>query len=179
MDVIREKKKFKLLDKAVHTPAFMGSWAIIYIFWVLITWRLDYQFLLVGLVSTYALTRFNQSMIIGPAERFHVNRETAFMVVRYLWLMLVAIIKANIDVAKIVLQRKMPISPGIVKFKSGVKKDFDRVVLANSITLTPGTLTIDMIDDVYVVHCLTRANAEEVCNWDMEKELLKIEEKGA
>jgi multicomponent Na+:H+ antiporter subunit E len=179
VEVIREKKKFKLLDKAVHTPAFMGSWTALFLFWVLITWRLNYQFLLVGLISTYALTRFNQSMIIGPAERFHVNKGTVLMGARYLWLMLVAIVKANIDVAKIVLQRKMPISPGIVKFKTGVKKDFDRVVLANSITLTPGTLTIDMIDDVYVVHCLTRANAEEVCNWDMEKELIKIEQKGA
>jgi multicomponent Na+:H+ antiporter subunit E len=91
--------------------------------------------------------------------------------------MLVAIVKANIDVAVIVLQRRMPISPGIVKFKTDIRKDFRQGILANSITLTPGTLTIDMEDDVYVVHCLTRANAEDVCQWNMEQELLQIEEK--
>ncbi len=169
----------KFFDPEIHSPSFFGSWLVLMVFWILITWTLNYQSLLAGFIGSYALTRFNHSLLITPEQRFYITRKTAFMFLRYLGLMLVAIFKANIDVAKIVLQRQMPISPGIVKFKSDIRKDLDRVILANSITLTPGTLTIDMVDDVYVVHCLTRENAEEVCSWNMGQELLQIERAGS
>jgi multicomponent Na+:H+ antiporter subunit E len=179
VDTTSAKKKFRLLNPEVHTPSFYGSWLLLMGFWILITWTLNYQSLLVGLVASYGLTRFNRSLIIVPSERFFLNKETVRLSLRYAWLMLVAIIKANIDVAVIVLQRRMPISPGIVKFKTNIRRDFNRVILANSITLTPGTLTIDMEDDVYVIHCLTRANADDVCQWNMEQELFQIESKGS
>lgn len=172
-------KSKKFFDPKIHSPSFLGSWLVLMVFWVLITWTLNYQSLLAGFIGSYALTRFNYSLLITSEQRFQITGKTAFMFIRYLGLMLVAIVKANIDVAKIVLQRKMPISPGIVKFKSDIKKDLDRVILANSITLTPGTLTIDMVDDVYVVHCLTRENADEVCSWNMGEELLQIERTGS
>lgn len=180
MGTTGEKSRIqKFFDPAVHTPSFYGSWLLLMVFWIMITWKVDYQTLLVGLVGSYSLTRFNRSLIIGPEDRFFITRETFRLSLRYLWMMLVAIFKANIDVAKIVLQKEMPISPGIVKFKSEIKKDFDKVILANSITLTPGTLTVDMVDDVYIVHCLTRENAEDVCHWNMGLELLQIERKGS
>ena len=173
-----KNKLIKLINPSIHTPSFIGAFLMLYTFWVLITWRLDYQYLITGFVAAYFLTRFNNSLILQPKERFAINKGTIPMLVRYLGYMIVAIVKANIDVAKIVLQRKMPISPGLVKFRSEVQKDFTKVMLANSITLTPGTLTIDLEDDVYVVHCLTRENADEVVNWDMEKELIKLEKRG-
>jgi len=169
----------KFFDPKIHTRSFMGSWFVLMVFWVLITWTFNYQSLLAGFLGSYGLTRFNRSLIIGPSQRFYITPETVFMFTRYLGLMLVAIVKANIDVAKIVLQRRMPISPGIVKFKSDIKKDLNKVILANSITLTPGTLTIDMEEGVYVVHCLTRENAEDVCRWNMGEELAEIERRGS
>ena len=51
-----------------------------------------------------------------------------------------------------VIHPKMPVKPGIVKVKSSLKTDIGKVFLANSITMTPGTITVDIIDDYFYVH---------------------------
>jgi len=62
------------------------------------------------------------------------------------------IIKANFDVAYRVIHPKMPIKPGIVVIKTCLKSDIAKMILANSITLTPGTFTLDVIGDDLLVH---------------------------
>jgi len=62
------------------------------------------------------------------------------------------LILANLDVARRVISPKIPLNPGIVKVKTGLKGDFGKLTLANSITLTPGTLSIDVIGDEIYVH---------------------------
>ena len=63
-----------------------------------------------------------------------------------------ALIKSNIDVALRVINPKLPIKPGIVKVRTKLKSKMGRITLANSITLTPGTLTVDVKDDVFYIH---------------------------
>lgn len=70
----------------------------------------------------------------------------------YLFVLSWEIVKSNIDVALRVLNPKLPINPGIVKVKTRLKSPIGRMILANSITLTPGTLTIDMKDDELYIH---------------------------
>lgn len=172
-----KKKIFKAPKK--HATSFWGTFVVLLLFWILITWRLHYQHLVVGAFVSYALVRFNNDILFTPDDRPFLNRKTIVLGARYFLDLVIAIFKANIDVALIVLRPKMPISPGIVKFKSRANKSVTKVALANSITLTPGTLTLDVIDDVYVVHCLTRANAVDVADWDMEKKMLAIGEAGS
>jgi len=89
--------------------------------------------------------------------------------VRYFWLIIYILIliweciKANIDVAYRVLHPAMPIKPGIVKVKLNLQSDFARAMLANSITMTPGTITVDIIDDFIYVHWIyvSSENPEE------------------
>lgn len=73
------------------------------------------------------------------------------------------LILANIDVARRVLTPKIPLNPGIVKVDTRLKGDFGKLVLANSITLTPGTLSLDVIDQSIYVHTvdIKGATAEE------------------
>ena len=61
-------------------------------------------------------------------------------------------IKANIDVARRVINPSLPINPGIVAIKTNLKSDQAKLFLANSITLTPGTLTVDIVDDTLYIH---------------------------
>jgi multicomponent Na+:H+ antiporter subunit E len=61
-------------------------------------------------------------------------------------------IKANLDVARRVISPSLPINPGIVKIKTRLKSDYAKMVLANSITLTPGTLSVDIVDDYIYIH---------------------------
>lgn len=90
------------------------------------------------------------------------------------WL-LVEIVKANFQVAHIILARKPGISPTIVRVKALQKTDLGRVIFANSIILTPATLTLDMADGVLTVHGLTRASARAVESNTMNRRVALLE----
>lgn len=77
------------------------------------------------------------------------------------------IIKSSLDVTRIVLHPKLPVSPTLIELKSESDDPFDVVTLANSITLTPGTLSVDVDDNVIKVHALTKAGAEDLFKGDM------------
>ncbi|WP_187296186.1 Na+/H+ antiporter subunit E [Tepidibacter mesophilus] len=97
-------------------------------------------------------------------------------IIQYIFVLIVEVVKANIDVAKIVLSPKIDINPVVVNFRTRLKSDLCRVILANSITLTPGTMTIVMENDVYIVHCLKKQFTDGFVDSKFENILLKIEE---
>lgn len=86
------------------------------------------------------------------------------------------IFKANIDVAKIVMSPNMPISPRLVRVKATQKTDLGLVIFANSITLTPGTVTVDIEGDEMIVHALSQELADGVLNGDMDARVTALEE---
>lgn len=116
---------------------------IAYIVWALLNWMPDWQHLLLG-VFVAGVTAF----LTG--DLFPKRFELLFDLRRYIWvlyyipLFLWECIKANIDVAYRVVHPDLPIRPGIVKVKTSLKSDVALTFLANSITLTPGTMTVDI-----------------------------------
>ena len=100
------------------------------------------------------------------------------MYIRYIYHLIIEIIKANIDVAKIVLSKEMNIQPQFFKVPLQLKKDLNKVIYANAITLTPGTLSVDMGDDYILIHALTQAAAQGVEGSILEKGVLELEERG-
>ena len=78
----------------------------------------------------------------------------------YAALLLEEIVKANVAVMHIILNPELEPKPRLVRFKSGLKSEAHRVALADSITLTPGTITCQLRGDEYVVHCLDEGLAE-------------------
>ena len=121
------------------------------IFWLLITFRFTLSNLAVG--SAAALIT---SLLF--AGRYFKNLGKFLQPARYLWFLvylfifIIECIKANFDVAYRVLHPAMPIRPGIVKIKTTLRSGFAKTMLANSITMTPGTITVDIIDDSLYVH---------------------------
>ena len=77
-----------------------------------------------------------------------------------LLVLLLEILKANIDVAYRVIHPKMPIKPGIVVIKTKLKQDVAKMILANSITLTPGTFTLDILGDTLLIHWINVKSTE-------------------
>ena len=121
------------------------------IFWIMLTFDFTMPNLVVGavasLITSAAFTRFfikNVYKLIQPHRYFW------FLV--YLVVFIWECIKANIDVAYRVLHPAMPIRPGIVKVKTTLKSDMAKMLLANSITMTPGTISVDIIDDYLYIH---------------------------
>ena len=87
------------------------------------------------------------------------------------------IIVANIDVTRRILSFKMPIRPTMIKIKAKQQCDLGRVIFANSITLTPGTVSIAMEDDVITVHALTHEAAADDASGEMNDRVAKLERK--
>lgn len=121
------------------------------VFWLLLTFRLTVANLIVGAVASLLCTLiFARYYFTGVVKFIQPQRWFWFLV--YLVRFIFSCIKANLDVAYRVLHPKMPIRPGIVKVKTSLKSDFAKTLLANSITMTPGTLTVDIIDDYFYIH---------------------------
>jgi multicomponent Na+:H+ antiporter subunit E len=83
------------------------------------------------------------------------------------WL-LVEVLKSGWDVSRIIVDPRLPISPTLVRFKPSQRTTVGLVTHANSITLTPGTLTVSAEADEFVVHALTRAGAEGTLSGEMD-----------
>ena len=84
------------------------------------------------------------------------------------------IFNANIAVAKVILSPKLKISPRMIEFKSSQKTELGLVIFANSITLTPGTVSVDIEDDKVIVHALNAELAEGVLNGEMDKKVTAL-----
>ncbi len=87
------------------------------------------------------------------------------------------IVKANIDVARRILAPGLPISPTVVKVKASQKSEVGKVMYANSITLTPGTISMRLEGDEIEVHALTREAAEELRQGEMDRRVSAVEGK--
>ncbi len=121
------------------------------IFWLLISFNLSLANIIIGLLAALITTLlFVKYFFSGMIKVIQPQRY--FWLVIYLFIFLWECIKANFDVAYRVLHPAMPIKPGIVKVKTGLKSDFARTMLANSITMTPGTISVDIVDDYIYVH---------------------------
>jgi len=90
------------------------------------------------------------------------------------WLLL-EIVKSNVDVARAILSKDLKIQPQLVRLKATQKTDMARVIYANSITLTPGTITLDVRGDDFLVHALLDVTAEGVLTGEMDRRCTALE----
>lgn len=121
------------------------------VFWLLLTFRISVQNVIVGSIASLICTLiFARYFFENTGKLINPRRWYWFLV--YLAVFIWSCIKANFDVAYRVLHPRMPIKPGIVKVRTTLKSEFARMLLANSITMTPGTLTVDIIGDDYYIH---------------------------
>ena len=85
------------------------------------------------------------------------------------------IVKSNVDVARRILSPTLPISPTVIRLKASQKSELGKVIYANSITLTPGTVSIDIDGDKIEVHALTREAAQALRTGDMDRRVTRFE----
>ena len=119
------------------------SFVISFCIWTMLSWPPDLQHSIIGIIVAVFIAFITGDLFTyRPTHFTHITRYLWF--VYYVFVFLWECFKANIDVALRVLNPRMPIKPGIVKIKTGLKSDIALTFLANSITLTPGTFCIDV-----------------------------------
>lgn len=144
-----------MLEKDIENKCWVKNFLYLFFFliiiWLALTSTFQWQELIVGIFISFILALFlNKNYLELGLPILSIKRIVVSIV--YFIVLFFEIIKANFDVAYRVIHPKMPIKPGIVIIKTELKQDIAKMILANSITLTPGTFTLDIKNDKLLIH---------------------------
>jgi multicomponent Na+:H+ antiporter subunit E len=134
--------------------------ATLMLFWVMLMGSLKMDVLLVGALASAVISLWFSSGLSFFTE-FRMSRAALVAGVRYYGYFFQELVKANLKVAAIVISPNLPIDPAIVKVRTRLKSRMGRLMLANSITLTPGTLTVEITGEWLYVHWV-QMEAEDI-----------------
>lgn len=133
-----------------------------YVLWIILNGRVTLEILLLGIPIAVAVFLFARAAFgYSASTEAKVLLYTPLAVV-YLVNLMVEIVKASSSVIGLILNPAKKPDPVLIEFDSGLPTDFQNVVLANSITLTPGTVTVEMSGSHFQVHCLRPEYAEGI-----------------
>ncbi len=148
---------------------FIVNWVFLMLLWIMFTSTFAAHELIIGGLVTMVIS-FLSIRLFTCCGLSLLSPVKIFWMIYYFGVFLKALIMANLDVARRVISPSLPINPGIVKFKTKLTTNYSKMVLANSITLTPGTLSIDVIGDTFYIHWI------DVTTTDPEKAFTEIAE---
>jgi len=140
---------------------------LIFLFWFMLSGHTEALLIVLGIVSTLLSVYLSKRMSIIDHESYPFHLSSRLL--PYYFYLGKEIIKANIDVVKRILSPAHTISPQVVTLPVSKKTDLSKVIYANSITLTPGTVTLDLSADEIKVHALSKAGAAELQTGEMAK----------
>jgi multicomponent Na+:H+ antiporter subunit E len=167
MDItqLREVKRARWQAKFT---AIIIEYVLLFLFWVLLSGRYQLKYLLIGAGACALVTYLTHDLLYRPNSSKKIPLGASFTLscalrlIAYIPWLVWAIIKANIQVAMIIIKPQMPIDPGFLQFKTKLTRKIALVTLANSITLTPGTITVDLQGDTYIIHAIVRGAASDL-----------------
>jgi multicomponent Na+:H+ antiporter subunit E len=152
---------------------FVVTFLMLFAFWALLSGKFDTFHLSLGVICSLVVAFMGHDLLFTNVRvgdiRVIVQRFLA-----YLPWHVYQIVVANFHVAYLALSPKMPISPKIMRFKTKLESDISWVTLANSITLTPGTITIDIEEGEFVVHALSERLADDLNTGEMEDRIAHV-----
>lgn len=154
--------------------SFLLTAIIMFVFWILLSGKFSFILLMSGIISSLLVSYLSHDLLIGKSDiTLGIIRIIRF--VKYLPWLLWQITLSNIDLVYRTLHPKMPIDPRIISFKNEYKTETGMVTLANSITLTPGTVTIEVNKDEFIVHAIAKKPAESLLTGEMQTRVKRIE----
>lgn len=152
-------------------------WANVFLvlLWVTFTGTLHIERLLWGMAVIGILQWLYAKKLHKDYFFFKMSFGILWCWIRFMAILFHEILKANIQVAILVLQPKIELSQGYFYYKPKLKTDFAKMVFANSITLTPGTITVDYEGEDMIIHYLTESSTLDLVDSNMERILLEME----
>lgn len=150
--------------------------AVVYfMLWVLLNGRLDGDVLLTGIPVSLIVYLFSWKVAhLTPKREWRVVRQLPAYV-SYFCFLIGEICKANRQTARMILRPDLEVEPQLLHVHTGLREESSRVLLANSVTLTPGTITVELNGDDITIHALDRSFAEGLENSEFERRLAAIE----
>jgi len=154
---MKENTHVKNFDLKNFTYLFI----ILFVIWLFLTTSFHWQEISVGIFISLILALYlHKNYLELGLPKITIKKIIYFIM--YIIVLLIEIVKANFDVAYRVLHPSLPIKPGIVVIKTKLKQDIAKTILANSITLTPGTFTLDIEEDELLIHWIYVRTEDEI-----------------
>ena len=154
----------------------MGWTLALFLLWMLFAQSLDIQSLITGWLVAGLITFVNRDLLLSFTNDLHVSRGNSVAWLTYVGFLIIDVVKASVQVAELAFARRLEIKPQFVTHQSMLKEPMMRVFLANSITLTPGTISVEApAQGDFVVHALTDGAAAGLKDWHIENLLAEIE----
>lgn len=144
--------------------------------WIIFNGNITLEIVIFGVIIAAVVLAFMCKFMDYSLQKEANFYKKSIWFLAYVVLLICEIIKANLAIIPRILTVEEEMEPIIVKFRTSLKSDFARMLLANSITLTPGTITVSLEEDEYTIHCLDTSLAEGLENSDIEKALKKLDE---
>ncbi|MEA3498336.1 MAG: Na+/H+ antiporter subunit E [Campylobacterota bacterium] len=148
---------------------------ILALFWILLSGHTTILLLSLGLASVVLVTWLMSRM--DRNDKASVNMLFSLEFLSYLGWLIWQVIVTNIDVAKHIWNPSLHIKPASRKIKVSIKDPLIKTIYANSITLTPGTVTTEVGEDYFIVHALNSESLDELEEGEMERRLICLEER--
>ena len=153
----------------------VGLIIFLFVLWLMLSGIFEPLLLFLGLLSSLLVAWLAHRMDVIDHEGFPIH--FSLKAITYWPWLIWEILKANVDIALLVIKPNLEISPVLFKSKVSQRSNVGAVTYANSITLTPGTITLALNDDSVEVHALTVGAADEVISGRMDRRVCKIEGK--
>lgn len=151
---------------------------LFFLVWLIFNGTVTLEIVIFGLVIAAAMFAFVCKFMGHSMRKEIIYYKKSGYFLRYAVTLVVEIIRANLAVIHLILTDREVVEPVIVKFKTNLKTETAKMILANSITLTPGTITVSLEEDELVVHCLDKSLAEGMEDSIFVEMLEKMERTG-
>ena len=148
--------------------------AVLFAVWLLLSGHYTPFILILGVVSCITIVTVTLRMEVADHEGLPIH--LTWRALTYMPWLIIEIIKANFDVAKRVLSPSLPVTPTLLRVKASQSTDLGQVIYANSITLTPGTISVDVANNEILVHALSREGAESLLDGMMDRRVTSMSE---
>lgn len=149
---------------------------LFFVIWIILNGRLTLEIAIFGLVVSLVIFAFICKFMGYSIKKELMLYKSVPFLIYYLVVLIIEIVKANMDVVKRIFAAKYEQEPALVHFKSPLKSNVLNTILADSITLTPGTITVAMENGEFTVHCLDKELAVGMDKSIFVKLLVKFEE---
>lgn len=146
---------------------------VLYVFWLVLSGYFEPFLLLMGVLSAAAAVLFAKRMDVVDREGHPIDIGLTALFSYWPWL-IKEILKSAWDVTWRILHPKLPISPTLTRFRPSQHEEVGLVTHANSITLTPGTISIGVSREEFLVHALTREGAAGLAGSEMDRRVTKM-----
>lgn len=135
---------------------------LFFILWIIFNGRITLEITIFGLIISAVMYGFIcKFMDYSVQKEMKILKRSNYMI-QYIGCLIIEIVKANFATMKLLLSSNYVAEPAIIHFSTNLKTNMGRCLLANSITLTPGTITVDIEGNTFIVHCLDKTFAEGI-----------------